>query len=51
MEQAAARRRESVLVSFEPERHRDTMAVQLNGNNYNGRRYLQIELLDWRTAE
>lgn len=24
------------------------MAVQLNWNNYNGRRYLQIELLDWR---
>ena len=28
VEQAAARRRDSVLVSFEPERHRDTMAVQ-----------------------
>lgn len=27
------------------------MAVQLNWNNYNGRRYLQIELLDWRAAE
>lgn len=24
------------------------MAVQMNWNNYNGRRYLQIELLDWR---
>lgn len=27
------------------------MAVQLNWNNYNGRRFLQIELLDWRDPE
>ncbi len=26
------------------------MAVQLNWNHYNGRKTLQIELLDWRTA-
>lgn len=26
------------------------LAVQLNWNHYNGRRLLQIELLDWRTA-
>ena len=27
------------------------MAVQLNWNHYNGRRTLQMELLDWRTVE
>lgn len=27
------------------------MAVQLNWNSYKGRRYLQIELLDWRPAQ
>ena len=27
------------------------MAVQLNWNHYNGRRTLQMELLDWRAAE
>jgi single-stranded-DNA-specific exonuclease len=27
------------------------MAVQLNWNHYNGRRTLQMELLDWRLAE
>jgi single-stranded-DNA-specific exonuclease len=26
------------------------MAVQLNWNLYNGRKYLQLELLDWRPA-
>ena len=26
------------------------LAVQLNWNNYNGRRFLQMELLDWRLA-
>lgn len=27
------------------------MAVQLNWNNYNGRRFVQMELLDWRLVE
>lgn len=27
------------------------LAVQLNWNNYNGRRYLQLELLDWRPVQ
>ena len=26
------------------------LAIQLNWNHYNGRRMLQMELLDWRTA-
>jgi len=26
------------------------LAVQLNWNHYNGRRTLQMELLDWRLA-
>ena len=26
------------------------LAIQLNWNHYNGRRMLQMELLDWRTV-